>query len=147
MGCLCFCIDRRRIESVSYSPVGCTSTSPQTGGYKYTFCIAKSMQPIPFVSTTSLRTAYRSQRLFIKSHFSLILSQLLSKPKPLCWASVWFWGANRICVLVLPFKLEAHRLRVCFFPCGCCAEALVWFWALTGTTRHLYCGAGFYVLV
>ena len=32
---------------------------------------------------TSLRTAYRSQRLFCKSHFSLILSQLLSESNPL----------------------------------------------------------------
>ena len=37
----------------------------------------------PSVSTTSLRTAYRSQRLFCKSHFSLILSQLLSESNPL----------------------------------------------------------------
>ena len=34
-------------------------------------------------SHTSLRTAYRSQRLFYESHFSLILSQLLSKSNPL----------------------------------------------------------------
>ena len=53
--------------------------------------IRKVEGSIPFVSTTSLRTAYRSQRLFIKSHFSLILSQLLSKPNPLGWASIWFW--------------------------------------------------------
>ena len=32
---------------------------------------------------TSLRTAYRSQRLFCKSRFSLILSQLLSESNPL----------------------------------------------------------------
>jgi len=48
----------------------------------------------PFRSTTSLRTTYRSQRLFYKSHFSLILSQLLSKRDPLCWARVWFLGVN-----------------------------------------------------
>ena len=43
---------------------------------------------IPLISTTSLRTAYRSQRLFCKSHFSLILSQLLSESNPLRWASI-----------------------------------------------------------
>ena len=28
---------------------------------------------------------------FFKSHLSLILSRLLSKPNPLRWASIWFW--------------------------------------------------------
>ena len=50
----------------------------------------------PSVSTTSLRTAYRSQRLFCKSHFSLILSQLLSESNPLSlgFDSVFYfdWG-------------------------------------------------------
>ena len=41
--------------------------------------------------TTSSRTAYRSRRLFYKSHLSRIPSLLLSKPNPLHWASVWFW--------------------------------------------------------
>ena len=47
-------------------------------------------------ATTSLRTAYRSQRLFCKSHFSLILSQLLSESNPLSlgFDSVFYfdWG-------------------------------------------------------
>ena len=50
----------------------------------------------PSGSTTSLRTAYRSQRLFCKSHFSLILSQLLSESNPLSlgFDSVFYsdWG-------------------------------------------------------
>lgn len=47
---------------------------------------------IPFKSTTSSRTSYRSRRLFIlKSHRSFIPSLLLSKSNPLRWASIWFW--------------------------------------------------------
>ena len=40
---------------------------------------------VSFLSTqpTSPRTSYRSRRLFYKSHLSLILSRLLSKPQPL----------------------------------------------------------------
>ena len=49
----------------------------------YKFCIA--------TGTTSPRTTYRSRRLFCKSHFSLILSRLLSKSNPLRWASIWYW--------------------------------------------------------
>ena len=41
--------------------------------------------------TTSSRTAYRSRRLFYKSHLSLIPSLLLTKPNPLRWAPVWPW--------------------------------------------------------
>ena len=37
----------------------------------------------PVTGTTSPRTSYRSRRLFYKSHLSLILSRLLSKPQPL----------------------------------------------------------------
>ena len=44
----------------------------------------------PLGSTTSPRTAYRSRRLFCKSHLSLILSRLLSESNPLCWASIRF---------------------------------------------------------
>ena len=40
-------------------------------------------------STTSSRTAYRSRRLFIKSHRSFIPALLLSKSNPLHWASIW----------------------------------------------------------
>ena len=36
----------------------------------------------PHARTTSPRTTYRSRRLFYKSHLSLILSRLLSKPDP-----------------------------------------------------------------
>ena len=43
----------------------------------------------PTTGTTSPRTSYRSRRLFCKSHLSLILSRLLSKPNPLRWASIW----------------------------------------------------------
>ena len=45
--------------------------------------------------TTSLRTAYRSQRLFIlriESHFSLISSQLLSKSQPLRRVAILLYG-------------------------------------------------------
>ncbi len=50
---------------------------------------------IPPPPPASPRTPYRSRRLFMlrrKSRLSLISSRLLSKPNPLCWASVWFWG-------------------------------------------------------
>ncbi len=52
-------------------PRGCTGSSPVTG-------------------TTSPRTAYRSRRLFCKSHLSLILSRLLSESNPLRRASIRF---------------------------------------------------------
>ena len=38
---------------------------------------------IPFTCSTSPRTAYRSRRLFCKSHLSLILPRLLSESNPL----------------------------------------------------------------
>ena len=41
----------------------------------------------PHARTTSPRTTYRSRRLFYKSHLSLILSRLLSKPDPLSLGS------------------------------------------------------------
>lgn len=41
------------------------------------------------------RTTYRSRRLFCKSHLSLILSRLLSKPQPLCWLRFGFWCLGR----------------------------------------------------
>ena len=44
----------------------------------------------PVTRTTSPRTAYRSRRLFCKSHRSFILSRLLSKSNPLRWVSIWF---------------------------------------------------------
>ena len=48
-----------------------------------------------FGSHTSSRTAYRSRRLFYKSHLSLIPSLLLTKPNPLRWAPVWPWLQGR----------------------------------------------------
>ncbi len=46
-------------------------------------------------STTSPRTSYRSRRLFYKSHLSLILSRLLSKPDPLSLGSGLVLGQRR----------------------------------------------------
>ena len=68
----------------------------------------------PSVSTTSLRTAYRSQRLFCKSHFSLILSQLLSKSNPLSlgFDSVFYpdWGIFFLSILPTSSR-TAYRSR------------------------------------
>ncbi len=58
----------------------------------------------PSRCATSPRTTYRSRRLFYKSHLSLILSRLLSKPDPL--SPVWvrrcaavFSGHQKISIL------------------------------------------------
>ncbi len=46
--------------------------------------------------TTSSRTAYRSRRLFYKSHRSLIPLLLPSKPDPLRWAPVWLAAPHTV---------------------------------------------------
>ena len=50
----------------------------------------------PASRTTSPRTTYRSRRLFCKSHLSLILSRLLSKPDPLALGSGFVLGADPV---------------------------------------------------
>ena len=49
---------------------------------------ARGTASILFTLDTSSRTAYRSRRLFFKSHLSLIPSLLLSKCDPLRWARI-----------------------------------------------------------
>ena len=71
----------------------------------------------PSVSTTSLRTAYRSQRLFCKSHFSLILSQLLSESNPLSlgFDSVFYLNGVSFLSMLYTSSRTAYRLRRRFF--------------------------------
>ena len=72
----------------------------------------------PVTPTTSLRTAYRSRRLFCKSHFSLILSQLLSKSNPLSLGldSVFYpdWGIFFCQCFPRRRGLRIVRAGVCF---------------------------------
>ena len=73
-------------------------------------------------SATSSRTAYRSRRLFYKSHRSLIPSLLLSKPDPLRWAPVWFAALRAalfldLCVFFVNTcqnKRTSLRMSFCF---------------------------------
>ena len=46
----------------------------------------------PVTGTTSEQALYRLLRLFYKSQSALMPLLLLSKSKPLCWASIWFWA-------------------------------------------------------
>ena len=80
--------------------------------------------------TTSSRTAYRSRRLFYKSHRSLIPSLLLSKPNPLRWASVWFdcKPEAAVSIVVLGCSTKKDILRDVLF-CG--------FRRLLGGSTHL----------
>ena len=77
--------------------------------------------------TTSPRTSYRSRRLFGKSHFSLILSRLLSESNPLRCASIRFFitapdiffvNATQVKSYILVLRV---RLKCSFFyikpPC------------------------------
>ena len=72
--------------------------------------------------STSSRTAYRSRRLFYKSHRSLIPSLLLSKPDPLRWAPVWFAALRAalfldLCVFFVNTcqnKRTSLRMSFCF---------------------------------
>ena len=75
----------------------------------------------PFLSMlpTSLRTAYRSQRLFCKSRFSLILSQLLSKPDPLSLGSGLVFGErHKSCIAIRTTSEQSPLCSGLFFACG-----------------------------
>ena len=73
----------------------------------------------PFLSMlpTSLRTAYRSQRLFCKSRFSLILSQLLSESNPLSlgFDSAFYSDWGTLFCQCFPRRCGRHIVRSDFF--------------------------------
>ena len=69
------------IESCPYSPVGCTSTSANTGRHLYSlFVKRKENAVIPFESTTSSRTAVRSRRLFYALQQKSSLTHFVAPP-------------------------------------------------------------------
>ena len=72
----------------------------------------------PHARTTSPRTTYRSRRLFYKSHLSLILSRLLSKPDRYRWAPVWVrrCAAALSALKNIDFSRPFHTniIRTCF---------------------------------
>ena len=74
----------------------------------------------PSPAPSSPRTIWRSRRLFLKSHLSLILSRLLSKSQPLTLGCDLVLGAALEVVAsinVLIFQKERYAHRVSFFVC------------------------------
>ena len=102
--------------------------------------------------TTSLRTPYRSRRLFFKSHLSFILLRLLSELNPLRWASIWFLLQLRVSFLsTLPtsprttyrsrrlfgkshFSLILSRLLSEFEPAALCFDSVFYY-----SSGYLFC--------
>ena len=127
-----FCFGLKGIESCPYSPVGCTLTSSKTGQHLYSlFAKRKENAVIPFKSTTSSRTAYRSRRLFYSLQQKSSLTHFVAPPsknktaRPLrassttsalrCAGFCFVWGsfhAWRIRTARAPPKKTA--------PIGCC---------------------------
>ena len=129
-----FCFGFRRPESgftLGISMLGVGKAAPAqfpACGRKFTRHSARGPEgpfylfPLPAsfssAQNTSSRTAYRSRRLFYKSHRSLIPSLLLSKPDPLRWAPVWF-AALRAALFWISASFSSTHAKTKGHPFGC----------------------------